>query len=262
MATPIEDEFNDEYVTTRERAVDDATVVEIEFTRPKKLNALPAESLATVVEVVDSLTRDRFDAVVFKGAGDHFCAGVDVAELEAQLEGDSEVGDEIHELVETLRSCPLPVVAAVSGIAFGAGFLICMAADVVIADTDAEFGLQEVNLGIPVAGYASTILPHIVGEHRARDWLFTGRVIDVEAADTAGFVTQMVPPAEHAEALEDYIRQLTTGSSQAIATLKERMASPASVSDATEIRAAETEALRTAFSEGNVLERLQSLRDT
>lgn len=87
--------------------------------------------------------------------------GVDLSDLAPEAVEDPEtLAQGVEDLVLALRECPLPVVVRVHGRAVGAGFLMCLGADLVIASEDAAFSLPEADLGIPVAGFAATLLPN------------------------------------------------------------------------------------------------------
>lgn len=253
-------ESADQYLDVTHRTVHAVAVTELTFDRPEKLNAMPAGSLDALVDCLGDITPDSTDAVVLTGAGGEFCVGVDVSELaDSDADGHAAAADRMHRLVDAIRSCPVPVVASVPGRAFGAGFLACMAADIVLADEDAAFGLQEVDLGIPVAGYATTILPRLVGEHRAREWLFTGETISASDAADAGFVGH-VATDDSLESVESrYLRELGASSSSAIALLKSRMASPTAPTDQSALREREASDIETAFETGDAEERIRDL---
>lgn len=255
-------ESADPNVDVGRRSVEGTDVVDVTLNRPAKLNALPTASLEALIGVVGDVTREEADVLVLTGAGGEFCVGVDVEELaEGESEGHAAAADRMHRLVDSIRSCPVPVVAAVPGRAFGAGFLACMAADVVLADADAAFGLQEVNLGIPVAGYATTVLPRLVGEHRAREWLFTGSTVSAsEAADT-GFVASVASDDELDAIETEYVRELGDSSSTAIALLKDRMAPAAGSADGSHVREREARDIETAFESGDAEERIRDVLD-
>jgi enoyl-CoA hydratase/carnithine racemase len=136
-----------------------------------------------------------------------------------------------------------------------------MAADVVVARRDAEFGLQEIQLGLPVAGFATTMLPRIVGDHRARKWLFTGAPIAAEEAERSGFVTQIGTAETLDDAVDEYVTQFDSNSGTAIAILKDRMEIAPSIDDAETIREREQEDMRQAFCDGDLRERIREFRE-
>jgi enoyl-CoA hydratase len=256
METP-----DDPYVTVNRVTRAGSTVVEIVLDRPEKLNALPGDSIETLAEVFESITTDSGAAAVLTGAGGEFCVGADVSEFDLESEdafAASAAGT--HRLVEAIQGCPLAVITRVNGRAFGIGFLLCMAADVVVAREDAEFGLQEVQLGIPVAGFATTMLPRVVGDHRAREWLFTGTPVAAEEAERTGFVTRIGTAETLDDAVDEYVTQFGSNSEAAIELLKSRMEIVPSIDDVEPIRDREREDIRRAFRDGDLRERIGDFR--
>lgn len=254
---------DDEFLTVELTEVGDERVVRATLDRPEKLNALPLATVEALTETVNGVTTDDAEAVLLCGRGGEFCAGMDLADMpdgDAVVEG----GNVMHGVVEALRDCPVPVVAAVEGRAFGAGFMFCLGADLVVAAENATLGLQEINLGIPIAGYVTTILPRSIGEHRARDWLLTGREVSATEAQVAGLVARVVPTDDLADAVAETITQMTSSSAATIALLKDRMRDPAgpdSTGVATEdLAERELTDMRAAARDGDMEARLAEFR--
>ena len=253
----------DEHVEVDRISVGDIDTLRLTLSRPEKLNALPLATVETLTELITNVTGDEVDAVVLRGRGDDFCVGVDLADMpdgDAVVEG----GRVMHDIVEALRSCPVPVVTAPQGRAFGAGFMLCLGADIVIAAEDTVLGLQEVNLGIPIAGYVTTLLPRSVGEHRARDWLLTGREVSASEASDAGLVSRVVAATELEAAVAETVSQFASSSPMVISLLKERMAAPGGVEKGEEwstVAERELSDMHTAAVEGDTEERLAAFRN-
>lgn len=254
VETPTDDHVE---LATRDIASSpDATVREIRLSRPGRGNALPTASVTDLTELFDSVTGADGDAVVLTGAGDDFCMGSDLGDLGGDAVDDPEaLATSMKRLVLSVRECPLPVVAAVQGRALGTGFLLCLGADAVVAAEDATLALPEANLGIPVAGFASVLLPGVVGENRAREWLFTGKDLEATQAADAGFVTRLAAPAELDATADELLADLAGSSTGAVAALKYRMAGVTPL-DGDELRTAERAAMRTAYEDGDALERI------
>lgn len=237
---------------------DEATVVRVTLDRPAKRNSLTPAATADLIDCVESIESADGDAVVVSGAADTFCTGADVTTLDPGGDGGFEAGL-MQRLVDAVRACPLPVVSRVDGQAFGAGFMLCMASDVVLATEDATFGLQEVNLGMPVEGYVTTLLPRIVGEHRAREWILTGSLVSAERARDAGFVSRVVPDDDLDDAVAEFAADFAGGSSAAIAALKARMADPVPTTDLDAVREREQADLERAYESDEVEKRIEAL---
>lgn len=255
MGTPPPDEFL-EFGTDR---TVEGVVRRVRLSRPAKLNALPNATVDALADFFQRAVRDDADVVTVQADGDDFCVGADMAELDQpEMTDYAESAARMQRLVDGIRNCPTPVVAGVQGRAFGAGFLLCLGVDIVVASDDAVFALPEAGLGLPVAGYASTLLPRLIGERHARDWLFTGRTVDVEEAVRAGFVTRAVDRGALGDEVCDVVNELASNSGHAIAVLKDHMASPTPSRDAIEVRECERTAMRDAFEEGDARDRISA----
>lgn len=226
--------------------------------RPEKANALPRSTVATLTDAFASVEPDDASVVVVRGRGTHFSVGADLTELDPNGEAERRaVATAYSDLVVAIRACPLPVVAAVRGRAVGAGFLLALAADFVVATAEATFSAPEVQLGLPIAGFTTAVLPAITGEHVARDWLFTGRDIPCREAYRAGFVSRVAEEIPLDEVVDSLVKTLMRNSSTAIASLKDRMAEP--VRDPETLRETEAGAMERAFREGDASERINEL---
>lgn len=251
----IEDDFI--YCEHEER--ERLSLVRLVLDRPDKLNSLPSSSFDALAEFFASINREDADVVSLTGSNNNFCVGADLDEFQAfSAEEVTDSATRMHQLVENIRSCPLPVIARIQGQAFGGGFMMAMASDFVVASTDARFGLQEVNLGVPVAGYTPAMLPRIVGDTVARDWLFTGREITASEAHSAGFVTSVAPAEGLNEAVTDILDHLESSSFSAINQLKENMAD---YNDLETVAATEREAIAEAYESGEVSENIKQFLD-
>lgn len=254
------------YVDVTTRSIDAATdapaatVHEVQLSRPEKRNALPMETIAALAALFESIEQRDGSAVAVTAAGEDFSLGADVADLDPDgLSDPAALATPLQDLVVAMRGCPLPVVAGVQGRAYGAGFLLCLGADLVVASDDATFGLPEVDLGIPVAGFATTLLPRLVGERRARRWLLTGSDVDAGTAAEAGFVTETAPSDALEDALDELLDELVDGSPSAIAALKTRLA-PIEPPSLERARSDEQEAMRAAYEDGDAAERIRELQ--
>lgn len=171
----------------------DATAV-LTMNRPDQRNALDfamrEDFAAAVAEVRDDAS---VRAIVLTGAGGHFCAGGDIKAMgEQQGKRDIFEGRErirkIHRWFDELVDLEKPVIAAVDGVAFGAGLSLALCADFVLASPRAKFCSVFARLGyIPDTG-AMYLLPRAIGLSRAKDMVFTGRVVGVQEAKEMGLV--------------------------------------------------------------------------
>jgi enoyl-CoA hydratase/carnithine racemase len=182
---------------TIEYAVEDG-VATLTLNRPAQKNALDMVMRAELSEVMNAARRDRgIHALVLAGAGGAFCAGGDIRGMR-NGDGSAEEGRnrmlDLHLWVEDLVNFDRPVIAAVDGPAYGAGFGLALAADFVLATPRARFCLSFMKLGlIPDCGVFYT-LPRIVGVQRAKELAFSAREIGADEARQLGIVFEIHDP--------------------------------------------------------------------
>lgn len=172
--------------------------------RPESLNAMNQELVAEMHATLDAIA-DEFPeirAVVLTGNGRGFCAGTDmkaisdnVGRRSTHTPGDPRPRN-IGDLGPRVRTMPQPVIAAVNGVAVGAGFAIVLACDLRIASEQARFAGIFVNRSLPPDGASSYTLATIVGPTVAAEMLFTGRIYDAEWAKSVGLVNAVVAPEQ------------------------------------------------------------------
>jgi len=172
------------------------------FNRPKALNALNNALLSEFAALLDDIRdSETIRVLVLTGAGDRaFVAGADITELAtfSPLQGKL-FARKGQEAIDRLQKLPFPVLAAVNGFALGGGSEIALAADFIYASENAKFGLPEITLGI-IPGFGGTQrLPRIVGAARAKELIFTGKMVSAEEASAMGMVNRVCAP----EALMD-----------------------------------------------------------
>ncbi len=175
------------------RAAIDAGVGHLELNRPEARNALSRELGEAVSATLDAWAeRDDLSVVILSGAGGKaFAAGADIAELRARTHKDS-FHSYNQRLFQRLEDFPRPTIAAIDGYALGGGLELALACDLRVASKSAKVGLPEVSLGIfPGAGGAWR-LPRIVGLGRAKELMFTGRIVDADEAFALGLFEQLV----------------------------------------------------------------------
>lgn len=169
----------------------------ITFNRPKALNALNAQLIAELGQVLDGMEDDdNVGAIVLTGSEKAFAAGADIKEMADKSFIDCYVGDFITHGWERITRCRKPVIAAVAGYALGGGCEVAMMCDFILAADTARFGQPEITIGtIPGAG-GTQRLTRFVGKSKAMDMCLTGRMMDAQEAERAGLVSRIVPAAE------------------------------------------------------------------
>lgn len=185
----------------------------LRLNRPEKLNALSNEVFAAFNEHLDHLETDRnLRAVIITGAGDRaFCAGTDIAELRDAVVGTT-ISERGQQFCGRLESLPVPVIAAINGIAAGGGLELVLACHLRIASSAATFSLPEIKLGL-IPGYGgSQRLTRELGAGPALEMTLTGRSMTSDEALRFGLVNRVVQPAEllsEATSLAEEISQLS-----------------------------------------------------
>ena len=189
----------------------------LQLERPECMNALDVPALEAAHALLDDVLADReLRVIVLAGQGRGFCAGLDLKSL---LDSQGRVHWTVEEamhlqrlfagLVERLRGCDAPVIAAVQGVAVGAGMALALAADVRFASPRASFHVGAVKIGLSAGECGMSYhLPRLLGAGRAFEIMLTGRPIDAQEAERIGLVTQVVPEADLLSRALDCARQV------------------------------------------------------
>ena len=135
-------------------------------------------------------------AVVLTGQGAAFSAGVDLKELSDSGGPPRPSRPGADDLAGAIVACPVPVIAAVNGLAITGGFELALACDVILASTEARFADTHARLGILPAWGMTQRLPRLIGINRAKQLSFSGAFLDAERAERWGLVNEVCPPDE------------------------------------------------------------------
>jgi methylglutaconyl-CoA hydratase len=181
-----------------ERSGPGNAVARVTLARPDVHNAFNATLIAELRQVFALLEREgptELRVVVLAGDGPSFCAGADVdwmrAATQLTVEGNEQDAMAMADMLETLDTCPVPVIARVHGPALGGGAGLCAVADLVIAEAGARFGFTETRLGILPAVISPFVIAKI-GETHARALFPPGRRFDAVRAQRIGLVHEVV----------------------------------------------------------------------
>jgi len=170
----------------------------ISFDRPEKLNALSLSMKEELKRLLTELESNRdLRAVILTGEGERaFCAGTDIADMaELDEQQAKEFAEQGQRLGDQLEHFPVPVIAAINGIAAGGGTELALGCHLRIASTNARFSLPELKLGI-IPGYGGTQrLMRAIGESRALEMMLTGASISAAEAERLGLINHVVEPA-------------------------------------------------------------------
>ena len=206
-------------------------VATIILDRPQKLNALTFDAYADLRDLFTELPhRGDARAVILTGSGRGFCSGGDVEEIIGELQKMEaakllEFTRMTGAAVKAMRECPLPVIAAVYGIAAGAGSVLALASDLRLLARSASFAFLFTRVGLAGADMGSAyLLPRIVGLGRATELLMLGDRIDGESALRIGLANELVDDGDLSQRAEAIARRLADGPSLAYATTKSLIA--------------------------------------
>jgi enoyl-CoA hydratase/carnithine racemase len=195
--------------------------------RPDKLNALTFEAYADLRDLLAELPqRGDTRVLVVRGSGRAFCSGGDVNEIIGPTL--AMAPDELlaftrmtGEVIRGMRECPVPIIAAVHGIAAGAGAVLALAADFRVCTPKARFAFLFTKVGLSGADMgAAYLLPRLVGLGHATRLLMLGDTISADEAQRIGLVSSLVEESEFDEAVDALARRLASGPVQAYAQTK------------------------------------------
>jgi enoyl-CoA hydratase/carnithine racemase len=206
-------------------------VATLTFSRPERLNSLTFEVYAEVRDLTDSLRRrgDEIRVLVIRGRGRGFCSGGDVDEIIAELlemdtRGVYEFARMTGACVRNLREIPQPVIAAVNGIAAGAGAVLAAAADIRILAESASFRYLFTSVGLSGGDMGICwLLPRIVGLGRATEILLLGGKITSHEAKAWGLASQVVADDQLDAAVADYVVRFKALAPWGLAMTKEML---------------------------------------
>jgi 2-(1,2-epoxy-1,2-dihydrophenyl)acetyl-CoA isomerase len=209
----------------------DQHVATITLNRPAVLNAISPQMIEELQAVLNTIRDDTsVRAVVLTGAGRGFCSGADLkgrqrgkpndTPTDANHAGADGLRRTYNPLVLAIRTIEKPFLAAVNGVAAGAGCNLALACDIVLASDEARFGNVFVRIGlIPDCG-GHFLLPRLVGFHKAAELMFTGDIIDAQEAEHLGLINRVVPHAELAQQARELAERLARGPTRAIGLCK------------------------------------------
>ncbi len=183
----------------------DDQIAGVTLNRPERLNAIDGSLIDAMDDVLDALEGGEFRTAVLIGAGRGFCAGADLsgtgepwtkpaaAEFKTNYDAQVRLADQLTRLYEL----PIPVIAAVNGVAVGGGLAFALHCDIRIASEQARFGSVFIKAGFSSMDMGTSyLLPKIVGAGVARELMLTGRIVDAAEAYRIKLVHEVVAPDE------------------------------------------------------------------
>lgn len=203
----------------------DDHILLVTLNRPEASNALNTRMGLDLLEVFETFSIDLqgLRAVVITGSGDKaFCAGGDLRERNGMTDADWQSQHLIFErMARALMGCPIPLIAAVNGAAYGGGCEIAAAADFIYAASHARFALTEVTLGIMPGTGGTQNLARAVGERRAKELILSGLPFTSAEAQAWGLVNRVVEPAGLMEATMTIARGIAANGPIAVRQAKQ-----------------------------------------
>lgn len=207
-------------VTTSTRG----SVRTIRLDRPARMNSLDLNVKAQLLDALRTVADDPdVRAVVLTGSGRSFCVGQDLEEARSVTDGKAmadAVREQYNPLVRTLLTMPKPVVAAVNGVAAGAGMALALACDIRIAASSATFTTAFAAIGLSCDTGISWTLPRVAGRAVALDLLLRPRLLGSAEALGLGLVHQVLPDEEFEGAVRRVAAELAAGPTRAFAAMK------------------------------------------
>ncbi|MBB5080983.1 enoyl-CoA hydratase-related protein [Nonomuraea endophytica] len=220
------------------------SVSTITLDRPDAMNSLTAELKTALLDALRRAAEDPMvRAVLLTGSGRAFCAGQDLREHSDNLEAGRGLAGTVRQhynpIVELITTMPKPVVAAVNGVAAGAGASLAFACDLRVASEKAKFAMAFGGIGLAPDSGASWTLQRLVGPGRAAELLLLGEPLDAQRALELGVVTRVVAPDDVLKTAQELAVRLAHGPTKAYAATKRALAYAAthSLADSLELEA-------------------------
>lgn len=184
--------------------VSDGRIDRLTLNRPDQLNAMNRRMTAELQHYFNSIANSTtVRVVILASAGQHFCAGMDLADLNDALGSAKDPMLALHmqrgysNLIRQMRRCPQPIIALVRGSASGIGFAIALAADVRYAASDAKMNVAMAKVGLTGCDVGiSYFLPRVVGASNAAELMMSGRFVDAERALRLGLISDIATPQD------------------------------------------------------------------
>lgn len=196
----------------------------ITINRPARRNAVDVETMDLLLEAFAQAGQDESRVVVLTGAGDAFCAGADLAAVNAMeiqsFDVTASLREKTNPLVLQMRTLAKPVIARVHGVAVGVGFNYALACDIIIASEGASFAQLFIKIGLMPDGGGTYFLPRLVGYHKAFELMATGDELSASDALALGIINRVVPLQELDAEVDNLAARLARSPAVALAKIK------------------------------------------
>ena len=199
-------------------------VATLELSRPDKLNAFNSQMIYEIITAVKEASKDeQVRCLVFTGAGRGFCSGQDLADVDENMDHGQVLREQYGPMMKQLMSFEKPIVAAVNGIAAGAGFSLALACDFRLASEKANFLNAFINIGlIPDSGNLY-FLQNLVGYAKAAELSILGEKISAEKAFQLGLVTKVISTETWESEVNQFSEYLANLPTKAIGLIKRNL---------------------------------------
>ena len=192
--------------------------------RPKALNGITLEMMQEINQALDDIRQDRsVKALVITGSGRAFCVGLDINVLAGGFDDPVKLREALettNQMFFNIEALPVPVIAAVNGLAIGGGFEMLLSCDLAVASDDAQIGDNHTHFGVIPGGGATQRAPRKLGMQRALDLIYTARWLTGKDAADWGLVLRSTPPEGLMDAVEEIVAHLRPKSRDSLGFVK------------------------------------------
>lgn len=201
-------------------------VTTITLNDPERRNPLSIETKESLLNTLRTVSDSDARCVVFQGAGDAFCAGGDIDQMEkyaGETGGDNPIDHSHHlsnKIIKNIVNLSVPVVMKIDGPAVGGGAGLALAGDVKLASARAKIGFTFRQVGLSIDDGTSYYLPRIVGLDVAKELVFSGRIVSAEEAAELGLVREVYATDEFDTRCSEVIDELANGPTKAVGEMK------------------------------------------
>jgi enoyl-CoA hydratase/carnithine racemase len=212
--------------------------VTIEIDRPGKRNSLRLAEINELGKILSGSPIVNARCLVIRGAGESFCAGRDVSDIDPSHEDAYEIlRNQIGGVLRQLHTLPLPTIAAVRGPALGFGLGLALACDITVATDDAAFGSPFRRIGAVLDSGGHYYFQRRLGSHRAAELVFTGRMLSGREAAEIGLINESVTAADFNARIDELATSIASGPTAAFRATKQILSEDRSFAEVLELEA-------------------------
>ena len=194
----------------------------VRFNRPEVMNAFDMETVEELIKAIDNIRNDDHTKVlIITGTGKAFCVGVDITTIKGiSVDQGTEFLKRGHQIIWNLVNIEKPIIAAINGYAFGAGWNLALASDIIIASDDAKFSQAFVKIGLVSDMGGMYFLPRLVSLSKVKELMFIGETIDAKEAERIGMVNRVVPKDDLERIAKELAKKIALGPLKPIGLMK------------------------------------------